>query len=84
MQLEKLDLLEKRLGLFVARYTGLVEENSSLKRSLEEQSARLRELEAEVGLYRQERERMRDSLDRIISVVEQLESLQEQEGGEGE
>lgn len=84
MQLEKLDLLEKRLGLFVARFAGLKGENDALRKSLDEREARLRELEAEVGLFRSERERIRDSLDRIIEVVDQLESLQEQDAGEGE
>lgn len=84
MQTEKLDLLEKRLGHFVARFKELEEENRSLRQSLESQAARLREMEEEVGQSRLERERFRDRLDRILGVVEQLEQLQEHEAGEGE
>jgi len=84
MQMEKLDLLEKRLGLFAARFTELKEENLRLRRRLDEQTARMREMEAEVGLSRHERERFRDRLDRIIGVVEQLELMQEEEAGEPE
>lgn len=83
MQTEKLDLLEKRLGHFVARFKELEEENKRLRKGLEEQTARLREMEEEVGLSRTERERFRDRLDRILGVVEQLEQLEEHEAGEG-
>lgn len=84
MQTEKLDLLEKRLGIFVARFNELTEENKRLRQSLEGQAARLREMEEELGRSHLERERFRDRLDRIIAVVEQLELLQEHEAGEGE
>ena len=84
MQLEKLDLLEQRLGRFVERFAKLKEENLSLHKRLEAQAARLEELETEVGLSRQERERLRDRLDRIIGVVEQLEQLQDGEAGESD
>lgn len=84
MQLEKLDLLEERLGQFIARYRKLLEENNSLKQALEAESLRVKELEAEAGSTRTERERFKTKLDRIINVVEQLELLQEQETGEAE
>lgn len=84
MQSEKLDLLEKRLGIFVERFNTLSEENKRLRQSLDSQAARLREMEEEVGQSRLERERFRDRLDRILGVVEQLELLQEHEAGEGE
>lgn len=84
MQLEKLDLLEQRLGRFVDRFARLKEENEELRKKLEAQANMIGELEAEVGLSRQERERLRDRLDRIIGVVEQLEQLQDEEAGESD
>ena len=84
MQLEKLDLLEKRLGRFVEQYAQLKEEKSLLQSRLDEQTARLKQLEAQAGQFREERESLRERLDRIMGMVEELEQLQEPDAGEAE
>ena len=77
MQLEKLDLLEKRLGQFVERFAQLKEENAFLRQRLESQTARVEALEKETADYREQKEQMRQRLDRIAGVVERLEQMQD-------
>ena len=81
MQLEKMDLLEKRLEQFVERFAQLKEENAFLRQQLESRTARVEELEKETAAYREQKEMMRERLDRISGVVERLEQMQD--GGEG-
>ena len=51
MQLEKLDLLEKRLNRFIEHFAQLTEENDFLRQRLETQAERLKELESEVEFH---------------------------------
>ena len=82
MQLEKLDLLERRLSRFIERYTQLKANNELLLRRLESQTEELRELKAEVAVQRGQREKAGAVIGRITGVLDQLERLQNSEVGE--
>lgn len=81
MKLEKLDLLETRLGRFIERHAQMKEENNVLRQRLESQAGRLRELEREVDQLQRVKQDARNRVDRIMGVVEQLEQLQDEESG---
>lgn len=82
MQLEKLDLLERRLSRFIERYTQLKANNELLLKRLETQTDELRELKAEVVVQRGQREKAGAVIGRITGVIDQLERLQNSEAGE--
>lgn len=79
MHLEKLGLLEKRLGRFIERFEQLVAENMRLHERLEAQAQRVRELEEEVGRRREREERVRARVDRFVGIVGKLEEMERTE-----
>ena len=81
MQLEELDLLERRLSRFIERYTQLKKNNELLLKRLESQTEELRELKAEVAVQRGQREKAGAVIGRITGVLDQLEKLQNSEVG---
>lgn len=81
MQLEKLDLLERRLSRFIERYTKLKANNELLHKRLQTQSEELRELKAEVAVQRGQREKAGAVIGRITGVLDKLEQLQNSETG---
>jgi cell division septum initiation protein DivIVA len=81
MQLEKLDLLEKRLSRFIEQYAQLKEEKEFLSKRLKTQAERLEELEAEVAAHSGQREKAGEVIGRITGVLDKLELLQASEAG---
>jgi cell division septum initiation protein DivIVA len=81
MQLEKLDLLEKRLSRFIEQYAQLKDENEFLSKRLETQAERLEELEAEVVAQSRQREKASAVIGRITGVLDKLELLQDSSAG---
>ena len=81
MQLEKLDLLERRLSRFIERYAQLKEENELLAKRLQAKANELRDLEAKVVVQRGQREKAGAVIGRITGVLEKLEKLQNSEAG---
>lgn len=84
MHLEKLNVLEHRLGRLIENFNRAKEDRALLESRLAEQAAKVAGLEKEVGELRQEREAIRERLGRLVESIERLETLDTGDaGGEG-
>jgi chromosome segregation ATPase len=84
MHLEKLNVLEHRLGRLIENFNRLKEDKALLESRLGEEADKVAGLEKEVGELRQEREAIRERLGRLVEAIERLETLDAGDvGGEG-
>ena len=75
MHLEKLNVLEHRLGRLIENFNRLKEDKALLESRLGEEADKVAGLEKEVGELRQEREAIRERLGRLVEAIERLETL---------
>lgn len=84
MHLEKLNVLEHRLGRLIENFNRLKEDKALLESRLGEEADKVAGLEKEVGELRQERDAIRERLGRLVEAIERLETLDAGDvGGEG-